>query len=191
MTRDRLRVVVAGAGGKMGQALIEGVLADASLQLAAALDAGGSPAVGRKVGGTKVSSDVRKAVAAGDVLIDFTRPEGTIAHLEACARAGKSIVIGTTGISEPLRKAILQAARRIPIALSPNYAVGVKHIHQKRRAEHEAYLLAGHAQLELRDHLLREIVALLDRHAIRLEPGDLGHDFGRLAGGQQRRHAER
>jgi len=125
VTRNRLKVVVAGAGGKMGQALIEGVLADASLQLGAALDASGSPAVGRNVGGIKVSSDVRKAVAAGDVLIDFTRPEGTIAHLEACARAGKSIVIGTTGISEPLRKAILQAARRIPIAMSPNFAVGV------------------------------------------------------------------
>jgi 4-hydroxy-tetrahydrodipicolinate reductase len=125
MTRARLHVVVAGAGGKMGQALIEAVLADASLQLAAALDASGSAAVGRAVGGLKVSSDVRKAVAAGDVLIDFTRPEGTIAHLEACARAGKSIVIGTTGISEPLRKAILQAARKIPVAMSPNFAVGV------------------------------------------------------------------
>jgi 4-hydroxy-tetrahydrodipicolinate reductase len=116
---------VAGAGGKMGQALIEGVLADSSLQLAAALDAAGSPALGRNAGGIKVSSDVRKALAAGDVLIDFTRPEGTIAHLEACARAGKPMVIGTTGISAPLRKAILQAARKIPIAMSPNFAVGV------------------------------------------------------------------
>lgn len=147
MTRDRLKVVVAGAGGKMGQALIEGVLADASLQLAAALDAGGSSAVGRNVGGTKVSSDVRKAVAAGDVLIDFTRPEGTIAHLEACARAGKSIVIGTTGISEPLRKAILQAARRIPIAMSPNYAVGVNAVF--RLAEVAAGILGDGYDVEI------------------------------------------
>ena len=121
----KLRVVIAGAGGKMGQALIEAVLADKALQLAAALDAKGSPAVGRNLGGVKVGSDVGKAVAAGDVLIDFTRPDGTIAHLEACARLGKSIVIGTTGIPDPLRKAILQAGRRIPIALSPNFAVGV------------------------------------------------------------------
>jgi 4-hydroxy-tetrahydrodipicolinate reductase len=125
VNRARLKVVIAGAGGKMGQALIEGVLADPSLQLAAALDTAGSPAVGRNVGDVKVSSDVRKAAAAGDVLIDFTRPEGTIAHLEACARAGKSIVIGTTGISGPLREAILRAARTIPIAMSPNFAVGV------------------------------------------------------------------
>jgi len=125
MRRDRLKVVVAGAGGKMGQALIESVLADASLQLAAALDAKASPAVGRKVGGITVTSDVRKAVAAGDVLIDFTRPEGTLEHLGRCAELGKAIVIGTTGIPAPLRKSILQAGRRIPIAMSPNFAVGV------------------------------------------------------------------
>jgi len=147
VTRNRLKVVVAGAGGKMGQALIEGVLADASLQLAAALDASASPAVGRNVGGIKVSSDVRKAVAAGDVLIDFTRPEGTIAHLEACARAGKSIVIGTTGISEPLRKAILQAARRIPIAMSPNFAVGVNAVF--RLAEVAAGILGDGYDVEI------------------------------------------
>ena len=147
MTRNRLKVVVAGAGGKMGQALIEGVLADASLRLAAALDASTSPAVGRNVGGIRVSSDVRKAVAAGDVLIDFTRPEGTIAHLEACARAGKSIVIGTTGISEPLRKAILQAARRIPIAMSPNFAVGVNAVF--RLAEVAAGILGDGYDVEI------------------------------------------
>jgi len=94
-----------------------------------------------------VSSDVRKAVAAGDVLIDFTRPEGTIAHLEACARAGKSIVIGTTGISEPLRKAILQAARRIPIAMSPNFAVGVNAVF--RLAEVAARILGDDYDVEI------------------------------------------
>jgi len=125
VTRDRLRVVIAGAGGKMGQTLIDGVLADKSLQLAAVLDAKESPAAGRTLGGVKVGSDVRKAVAAGDVLIDFTRPEGTVVHLEACARLGKAIVIGTTGIPDSLRKAILQAGRKIPIAMSPNFAVGV------------------------------------------------------------------
>jgi 4-hydroxy-tetrahydrodipicolinate reductase len=147
VNRARLKVVVAGAGGKMGQALIEGVLADPSLQLAAALDAAGSPAVGGNAGGIKVSSDVRKAVAAGDVLIDFTRPEGTIAHLEACARAGKPMVIGTTGISAPLRKAILQAARRIPIVMSPNFAVGVNAVF--RLAEVAAGILGDDFDVEI------------------------------------------
>ena len=120
-----IRVVVAGAGGKMGQTLMEGVRADKSLVLAAALDVRGSPAIGMSIGGVKVGADAAKAIAGGDVLIDFTRPEGTIEHLEICARLGKSVVIGTTGFSDPLKKAILRAGRRIPIAMSPNFAVGV------------------------------------------------------------------
>jgi 4-hydroxy-tetrahydrodipicolinate reductase len=123
--RAGIKVVVAGAGGKMGRTLIEGVRVDKSLVLAAALDVKGSPAVGTNIGGVKVGSDIRKAIAAGDVLIDFTRPEGTIEHLEVCARLGKSIVIGTTGFSDRLKKAIQRAGRKIPIAMSPNFAVGV------------------------------------------------------------------
>jgi 4-hydroxy-tetrahydrodipicolinate reductase len=123
--RAVIRVVVAGAGGKMGQTLIEAVRADKALELAAALDVRGSPAVGTIVGGVKVVSDVARAIAAGDVLIDFTRPEGTIEHLDICARMGTPIVIGTTGFPESLKKAILQAGRKIPIAMSPNFAVGV------------------------------------------------------------------
>jgi 4-hydroxy-tetrahydrodipicolinate reductase len=143
----KLRVVVAGAGGKMGQTLIEAVLADKSLQLAAALDARGSPAVGRSIGGVKVGSDIGKAVSAGDVLVDFTRPEGAVGHLEACSRLGKSIVIGTTGFPEPLRKAILQAGRRIPIAMSPNFAIGVNAVF--KLAEVAARILGDDYDVEI------------------------------------------
>jgi len=120
-----LKIVIAGAGGKMGRTLIECVQADASLVLAAALDAQGSPAVGTRVDGVKVTADIGKAIAAGDMLVDFTRPAGTIEHLAVCARLGKPIVIGTTGLSAPLKKAILRAGRKIPIAMSPNFAIGV------------------------------------------------------------------
>jgi 4-hydroxy-tetrahydrodipicolinate reductase len=143
----RLRVVVAGAGGKMGQSLIDGVLADKSLELAAALDAKGSPAVGRKFGAVTVGTDIGKAVSAGDVLIDFTRPEGTIEHLAACARLDKAIVIGTTGIPTSLRKAILAAGRRIPIAMSPNFAVGVNAVF--RLAEVAAGILGDDFDVEI------------------------------------------
>jgi 4-hydroxy-tetrahydrodipicolinate reductase len=142
-----IRVVVAGAGGKMGQTLIEGVLADKSLTLAAALDVPGSPAVGTSIGGVKVGSDAGKAIAAGDVMIDFTRPKGTIGHLEICARLGKSIVIGTTGFSEPLKKAILQAGRKIPIAMSPNFAVGVNAVF--KLAEVAAGILGNDFDVEI------------------------------------------
>ena len=141
-----MKVAIAGAGGRMGRTLIEAVLADRELELAAALEVAGNPVVGTEIGKTKVTSDAGM-VALADVLIDFTRPEGTIAHLEACARAGKSIVIGTTGISEPLRKAILQAARRIPIAMSPNFAVGVNAVF--RLAEVAAGILGDGYDVEI------------------------------------------
>ena len=120
-----MKVAIAGAGGKMGRALIEAVQADGSLTLGAALDVGGSAALGTKVGNVIVGSDIQAAVSAADLLIDFTRPEGTIAHVDACAAAGKSMVIGTTGFSPAQLARITDAARRIPIVLSPNFAVGV------------------------------------------------------------------
>jgi 4-hydroxy-tetrahydrodipicolinate reductase len=156
VSRVPLKVVVAGAGGKMGQTLIEGVRADKSLLLAAALDVKGSPALGTAIGGVRVGSDIGKAMAAGEVLIDFTRPEGTVAHLEACARLGKAIVIGTTGISGPLRKAVLQAGRRIPIAMSPNFAVGVNAV----------FKLAEVAARILGDDFDVEIVEAHHRHKV-------------------------
>jgi len=105
-----LKIVVAGSGGKMGRALVEGVSADASLALAASFDVG---------------DDVAAAIGKGDVLVDFTRPEGTLAHLAQCEKQGKAMVIGTTGFSPADRARIEAAAKKIPIALSPNFAVGV------------------------------------------------------------------
>lgn len=109
----------------MGRTLIDAVTADRSLTLAAAFDVPGASAVGGTLGGVKVGSDVRQALAAADLLIDFTRPEGTLAHLQACESLGKSIVIGTTGFTAEQNARITQAARQIPIVLSPNFAVGV------------------------------------------------------------------
>jgi len=97
----------------MGRTVLEAVRADQSLTLAAALDVAADPARG-------ITSDLG-AIALADVLIDFTRPEGTLAHLKHC----KAIVIGTTGFSETQEKSIREAARRIPIVMSPNFAVGV------------------------------------------------------------------
>lgn len=105
-----MKIAIAGAGGKMGRTLIEAVGADPSLTLAATFDIG---------------DDVAKAVATCDALIDFTRPEGTLQHLDACVAAGKSIVIGTTGFTPEQKARVDAAAKRIPVMLSPNFAVGV------------------------------------------------------------------
>jgi len=120
-----MRLAVTGAGGRMGRTLIEAIQAERGLQLAAALEAPGSPALGTEVAGVRIASDVAAAVAGCDVLIDFTRPDGTLKHLEACIARSRAIVIGTTGFSEAQLKSIREAAKKIPVCLSPNFAVGV------------------------------------------------------------------
>ncbi|MBX6393875.1 MAG: 4-hydroxy-tetrahydrodipicolinate reductase, partial [Burkholderiales bacterium] len=101
-----MNIVIAGAGGRMGRALIEAVLKSEDLRLAGAFDLPGSPALGRDAGeglgrtsGVRIVDDYEAAIAAADCMIDFTRPEGTMRHLEACVRLGKAAVIGTTGFS--------------------------------------------------------------------------------------------
>ena len=127
-----VRLAIAGAGGRMGRALLEAGSADAGTTIAAALDVVGSPLAGRDAGelaagarGVKVGTDPAAAVAAADVLIDFTRPAGTLAHLAACHAAGKPIVIGTTGFEAPQLEVIREAARAIPVVLAPNFAIGM------------------------------------------------------------------
>jgi 4-hydroxy-tetrahydrodipicolinate reductase len=123
------RVCIAGASGRMGRALIEATHASAVHTLAAALDAPGSDWIGRDAGGAhgavEVTDDVRDALAASDVLVDFTRPEGTLAHLEHCVALGVKAVIGTTGFDAAGRAALARAAEKIAIVLAPNFSAGV------------------------------------------------------------------
>jgi 4-hydroxy-tetrahydrodipicolinate reductase len=120
-----VKLAVTGAGGRMGRTLIEAIEDDGALELAAALEVPGHPAIGKEVGGVRVTSDIDAAVAACDVLIDFTRPEGSLKHLSACVEHARGIVIGTTGFSEAQRKTIGEKAKRVAVVLSPNFAVGV------------------------------------------------------------------
>jgi 4-hydroxy-tetrahydrodipicolinate reductase len=116
----------------MGQALIEAMLSDRELVLAAALDVPGCPLAGRDSGerfgratGVRVDCDVDAAAAAADVLIDFTRPEGTLEHLAACVRHRTGAVVGTTGLSDAQRAELANCARTIPMVFAPNMSVGV------------------------------------------------------------------
>lgn len=127
-----VRIAVAGAGGRMGQALIEATLADADLTLAAALDVPASSLVGRDAGerigqrtGVVVQSDVDEAIATSDVLIDFTRPEGTLAYAAACVKARVGFVAGTTGLSAAQKAELGRHAQATPIVFAPNMSVGV------------------------------------------------------------------
>jgi 4-hydroxy-tetrahydrodipicolinate reductase len=111
--------------------LIESVLASPDLTLAVALDRAGSPSVGQDAGaflgqdtGVIVTDDL-DALSQADCLIDFTRPEGTLAHLQACLKHGTRCVIGTTGFNDEGKQAIQQAAQKIAIVFAPNMSVGV------------------------------------------------------------------
>jgi 4-hydroxy-tetrahydrodipicolinate reductase len=126
------RIAIAGAGGRMGQALIEATLRSPDLVLAAAFDLPGTPALGRDAGerfgtptGVAIGSDIDAAARAADVLIDFTRPEGTMAHLAACARHGTAAVVGTTGLSDAQKAEMGRLARQVCIVHAANMSVGV------------------------------------------------------------------
>jgi 4-hydroxy-tetrahydrodipicolinate reductase len=116
----------------MGHMLIEAVLASPDLRLTGALDAAGNPSLGTDAGaflgkptGVAVTADVGQAIANADVLIDFTRPEGTLAHLAVAAEKGVGVVIGTTGFNEAQKAQIAQAAEKTAVIFSPNMSVGV------------------------------------------------------------------
>jgi 4-hydroxy-tetrahydrodipicolinate reductase len=126
-----MKVAIAGASGRMGQMLIEATLAQHDFTLAAALDRPGSAVLGRDCAetlgrstGVRVASDLA-TLAGSDVLIDFTRPEATLAHLDACVAAGVKMVIGTTGFDAAGKNAIRAAAEEIAIVFAPNMSVGV------------------------------------------------------------------
>ena len=128
----RTKVVIAGVSGRMGHALLEGVFADADLQLHGALDRADSPQIGQDAGaalgkntGVTISSDVAAALKGADVLVDFTRPEASIIYLEACKQAGVKHVIGTTGFTQEQKAQIAADAKEVAIVFAPNMSVGV------------------------------------------------------------------
>ncbi|MFY7906055.1 MAG: 4-hydroxy-tetrahydrodipicolinate reductase [Burkholderiaceae bacterium] len=127
-----LKICVAGASGRMGHMLIEAIQAADDCVLSGALDVPGSPSLGTDAAaflgtpsGVLITSDVRQGLAGADCLIDFTRPEGTLAHLKLCRELGVKAVIGTTGFSEEEKAAIQEAARDIAVVFAPNMSVGV------------------------------------------------------------------
>ena len=125
-------IAVAGATGRMGHMLIEAILAADDCALAGALDLPGHPAIGAdataflgRTSAVAVTADLQEGLKPADVLIDFTRPEGTLAHLEVCRALGVKAVIGTTGFNEAQKARIAEIAQDIAIMMAPNMSVGV------------------------------------------------------------------
>ena len=128
----RHSIAVAGASGRMGQMLIEAIRQSDDCTLSGALDATTSPAVGNDASafsghssGVLIHADIRQGLKNASVLIDFTRPEGTMAHLAVCRELGVNLVIGTTGFSDAQKAEIAAAGKDIAIVMAPNMSVGV------------------------------------------------------------------
>ena len=126
------RIAIAGASGRMGQMLIEAVRTSDDWVLTGALDAPSSPALGADAAaflgpqsGVAITADLAVGLANANVLIDFTRPEGTLAHLRVCRALGVNVVIGTTGFTDLQKVEIAAAAKDIAIVMAPNMSVGV------------------------------------------------------------------
>ncbi|TSD57482.1 4-hydroxy-tetrahydrodipicolinate reductase [Variovorax sp. KBS0712] len=126
------RVAIAGASGRMGHMLIEAVRNAPDCRLAGALDIAGSAALGADAAaflgftsGVPIVADLRTGLQDAQVMIDFTRPEGTMAHLAVCRELGVQAVIGTTGFSDAQKAEIAEIAKDIAIMMAPNMSVGV------------------------------------------------------------------
>jgi 4-hydroxy-tetrahydrodipicolinate reductase len=126
-------VVVAGAAGRMGSRLVALLQDERELRLVGALEAPGHPAVAKDAGevagigriGVPISGDPDGVIAKDRILVEFSVPEATLAHLAVVASEGGRAVIGTTGLSPAQRQEVEQLARQVPILLSPNMSVGV------------------------------------------------------------------
>ena len=126
------KIAIAGASGRMGQMLIEAVRAADDCTLSGALDMVGSPTIGADANafssqpsGVLITADLRQGLQSSQVLIDFTRPEGTMEHLKVCRELGVAAVIGTTGFTEAQKAQIAVIAQDIAIMMAPNMSVGV------------------------------------------------------------------
>ncbi len=131
--RSIVPVIVTGAAGRMGRALVRAIAEDPDTSLAGATERRGHPAVGTDAalaagssnGGIQISAEIEPLLSGRAVVIDFTAPAATLAHVETCTRRGAPMVIGTTGLEPDQRARITEAARELPIVLSPNMSVGV------------------------------------------------------------------
>ncbi|MDO4641319.1 MAG: 4-hydroxy-tetrahydrodipicolinate reductase [Neisseria sp.] len=127
-----LKIAIAGANGRMGKVLVEAVCNNPAATLSGALEHAGSDALGLDAGhaigiktGIAITDDIDAVLNASDVLIDFTRPEPTLAHIAKCVEKNVNIIIGTTGFDDAGKAAITAAAQQTGIVFAANFSVGV------------------------------------------------------------------
>lgn len=183
------KIAIAGAAGRMGRMLIEATLQDDECVLVSAFDRAGADSVGVDAGiacgrraGVTVGDDPRRALADADAVIDFTRPEATLALLPVAVETGTALVIGTTGFDDAGKAAIAAAAERVPVVFAPNMAVGVNAMF--RLLEVAAGILNGGYDIEIVEMHHRHKVDAPSGTALRMGEviaGALGRDLRECA----------
>ena len=158
-----LNLAIAGAGGRMGRMLLEAAASQPGIIISGALEQAASPLLGRDAGelsnnakGIAVTSDLAAGLVNAQVLIDFTRPEGTLRHLAACRKQAVNMVIGTTGFTPDQKREIEAAAKDIAIVFAANMSLGmnvlVKLVEMATKALHEEYdieIIEAHHNLKV------------------------------------------
>lgn len=208
-----IRAAVIGATGRMGQALVRAARETNAIRIVAAVASEESRHLGRDAGqladqttiGAAVTSDLRAALAASDVAIDFSQPRATSATLSACRAASKPLLIGTTGYPPELTAEFIKAGRDIPLLVAPNTSMGVSlltelvracaralpsdfdieiveaHHRQKKDSPSGTALVLGRAAAKARGRDLSEVAVLKRTDGIARVEGDIG--FSVIRGG--------
>lgn len=185
-----VRIAVAGVAGRMGRAIVRACGEREDAVVTAALERPDSPAVGRDAGevagvgrlGVAVAADLDAVADAFDVLVDFTAPAATVAHVGRCRTLGRRMVIGTTGLDGDQKRQIGEAARDIPIVFAPNMSVGVNLCF--KLAEIAARVLGHDADVEIVEAHHRHKVDAPSGTALRLGEivaAALGRDLAECA----------
>ncbi|CAO95762.1 4-hydroxy-tetrahydrodipicolinate reductase [Erwinia tasmaniensis] len=155
MSNAEIRIAIVGAAGRMGRQLIQAVVLAEGARLGAALVRSGSSLVGTDAGelagcgalGITLTDDLEAVANDFDVLIDFTRPEGTLHYLAFCRQHHKAMVIGTTGFDDAGKAAIEAAAQDIAIVFAANFSVGVNVV--LKLVEKAAKVMGEYADIEI------------------------------------------
>jgi 4-hydroxy-tetrahydrodipicolinate reductase len=128
-----MRIIVAGAGGRMGRTLVKAISDSKGFALAGALEDARSPLIGQDArllaglgdNGVKLAADAGPLLDKADAIVDFTVPAATVAFAALAAKAGKVHIIGTTGLSAADEAKIKDAASKAVIVKSGNMSLGV------------------------------------------------------------------
>lgn len=190
MNSHQIRIAVTGAGGRMGRNLIQAISLIDGVCLGAAFERVGSSLIGTDAGelaglghlGITLTDNLSQSKDQFDILIDFTRPEGTLAHLNFCVANNKMMIIGTTGFDEMGKQAIKDASKQISIVFAANFGVGVNLV--LKLLEKAAKVMGDYADIEIIEAHHRHKVDAPSGTALAMGEaiaGTLGKDLSRCA----------